>query len=260
MKNICKSSEPPELEKYKEKFLGEFKRWKTLAKARSQLKKDVKDAIRTNLEIDQKGLCAYCEINLHEQDCSVDHFIPCEQSTQAKNYDLAWLNMLVTCRGGLQNITISEENYGRRNSQPPNNFCCCNAAKGNFMPDGRLLNPLDLPTLRLFTVSSLDGEVRPDEIACRLAEVSIEYAQFTIEKLGLNVQRLKNERLRKVKEIEEEREILDDGIISKIDLDKKIAQMFFRDGTKNWPPFFTTIRSILGEGAEQHLKEISYSG
>lgn len=260
MKNICKSSEPPELEKYKEKFSGEFKRWKTLAKARSQLKKDVKDAIRTNLEIDQKGLCAYCEINLHEQDCSVDHFIPCEQSTQAQNNDLAWLNMLVTCRGGLQNITISEENYGRRNSQPPNNFCCCNAAKGNFVPDGRLLNPLDLPTLRLFTVSSLTGEIKPDQKGCAKAGISIENAQFTINILNLNVARLQQQRLEIISEIIEIREKLSNDSISKTDLDKKVAEKLFRDGTGNWPPFFTTIRSFLKEGAEQHLKNISYLG
>jgi hypothetical protein len=39
-----------------------------------------------------------------------------------------------------------------------------------------------------------------------------------------------------------------------------VAEIYFGDGTKNWPRFFTTIRWVLKEGAEQHLKEISYSG
>jgi uncharacterized protein (TIGR02646 family) len=250
MKNIYKSTEPPELKEYRNRFSSVFQRWTNLKKNQKTL-----TAIHNTLAKDQKGLCAYCEIALHEENRSVEHFIPCHKSTKENNHDLDWLNMFAICRppGGLTENDL-------QSSQLPHNFPCCGLKKYDFVPDGRLLNPLNLQSVLLFTVSSLDGEIRPDEIACRLTGVSIEYAQFTIEKLGLNVQRLKNERLRKVKEIEEEREILDDGIISKIDLDKKIAQMFFRDGTKNWPPFFTTIRSILGEGAEQHLKEISYSG
>jgi hypothetical protein len=41
------------------------------------------------------------------------------------------------------------------------------------------------------SLSSLDGEIRPKENACKNAGIPIEDVQFTIQKLGLNVQRLK---------------------------------------------------------------------
>ncbi len=36
---------------------------------------------------DQKGLCAYCEMSIHENKGSVGHFIPRKQSIKENNYD-----------------------------------------------------------------------------------------------------------------------------------------------------------------------------
>ena len=74
--------------------------------------------------------------------------------------------------------------------------------------------------------------------------------------LELNVQRLKNLRLAVIDEIEKE---LDDETIDINDLEEKIAAEYFGNGTDNWPPFFTTLRWVLGAGAERHLINISYS-
>ncbi len=92
MKNICKSSEPTALKNYKGRFLTQFRRWNDLKKNHKTLK-----AIRHTLEKDQKGLCAYCEIELGENNRSVEHFIPCNQSTKENNYDLYWSNLLAVC-------------------------------------------------------------------------------------------------------------------------------------------------------------------
>jgi hypothetical protein len=43
-------------------------------------------------------------------------------------------------------------------------------------------------------------------------------------------------------------------------LKKQIASERFGNGNKDWSAFFTTIRWILGEGAEKHLTTISYLG
>ena len=134
---------------------------------------------------------------------------------------------------------------------------CCGQKKGGFIPDVRLLNPLNLPTLRLFKFSSKDGEIRPDEIACLTSGIPIENVQFTIDTLELNVQRLKDQRLAVIDEIEKE---LDDETIDINDLEEKVAAEYFGNGTGNWPRFFTTIRWVLGAGAERHLMNISYSG
>jgi uncharacterized protein (TIGR02646 family) len=250
MKRVLKSTEPPELEKYKQRYSSQFRKWKDLKK-----NTETYNAVRNTLVKDQKGLCAYCEITLNEKNRSVEHFIPCNQSTKENNYDLDWSNMLAICcpPGGLTENDL-------KNLGLPHNFPCCGKSKNDFVSDGRLLNPLELSNLCLFRFNNEDGEIKPDETVCKQVGIPIENAHFTIETLGLNVQRLKDKRLVLIEEITEELDELDDGIIDPIDLDKKIAEMYFGDGTKNWPRFFTTIRWMLKEGAEQHLKEISYSG
>jgi uncharacterized protein (TIGR02646 family) len=227
-----------------------FSKWKDVKGNR-----ETYDAIRTTLLSDQKGLCAYCEMALTTENRSVEHFIPCEISTKEKNHDLDWSNMLAVCLdpGGLE----------KTNSQPikiEKSDFCCGKKKNNFVPDGRLLNPLELPVSRLFRFNSEDGRIEPDDMACQQIGIPLENLEFTIEMLNLNVTRLREKRLAVIETIIETLNELDDGIIDPIDLDRQVAEIYFGDGTKNWPRFFTTIRWVLKEGAEQHLKEISYSG
>ena len=79
-------------------------------------------------------------------------------------------------------------------SQLPHDFPCCGKKKDDFVPDGRLLNPLELSNLRLFHFNNEDGEIKPDETVCKKVGIPIESVHFTIEKLGLNVPRLKDRR------------------------------------------------------------------
>jgi uncharacterized protein (TIGR02646 family) len=247
MKNVRKSPEIEELKKYKNQYSSQFRRWKQLKK-----NKDTFDSIRDTLASDQKGLCAYCEMSLHENNRSVEHFIPCNQSTKENNHDLDWQNMLAICLppGGVKDDDL-------QNSNLPHNSPCCGKKKDGEIPDSRLLNPLTLPTSRLFKFSSEDGEIKPNEIACLKAGIPIENVQFTIDILALNVPRLKDQRLVVIDEINKE---LDDEMIDINDLEEKIAAEYFGNGTGNWPRFFTTIRWVLGAGAERHLINISYSG
>jgi uncharacterized protein (TIGR02646 family) len=247
VKNVLKSQEPEELKNYKKRFSSQFKRWNDLKKNKETL-----NAIRDTLASDQKGLCAYCEMSLHENNRSVEHFIPCRESTKENNHDLDWQNMLGICRppGGMKDEDLE-------NPQLLKDLPCCGQKKGGFIPDVRLLNPLNLPTLRLFKFSSKDGEIRPDKKACEDSGIPIENVQFTIDTLELNVQRLKDQRLAVIDEINKE---LDDESIDINDLEEKVAAEYFGNGTGNWPRFFTTIRWVLGAGAERHLMNISYSG
>ena len=247
MKKVLKSPEPEELKNYRNRFASQFKRWNDLKKNKETL-----NAIRDKLSSDQKGLCAYCEMSLHENNRSVEHFIPCRESAKENNHDLDWQNMLVICLppGGMKDEDLE-------NRQLLKDLPCCGKKKGGFIPDIRLLNPLNLPTLRLFIFSSLTGEIRPDKKACEDSGIPIENVQFTIDTLEPNVQRLKDQRLAVIDEINKE---LDDESIDINDLEEKVAAEYFGNGTGNWPRFFTTIRWVLGAGAERHLMNISYSG
>jgi uncharacterized protein (TIGR02646 family) len=246
MKKVLKSPEPEELKNYKKRYSSQFKRYADLKKNRAFEK------VRDTLASDQKGLCAYCEMSLHKNNRSVEHFIPCNESTKENNHDLDWQNMLAICLppGGMKDDDL-------KNPQLLKDLPCCGKKKGGFIPDIRLLNPLNLPTLRLFIFSSLTGEIRPDKKACEDSGIPIENVQFTIDTLELNVQRLKDQRLAVIDEINKE---LDDETIDINDLEEKIAAEYFGNGIDNWPRFFTTIRWVLGAGAERHLINISYSG
>jgi uncharacterized protein (TIGR02646 family) len=67
MKNVFKSSEPEEIQKYKKKNAAESNKWKSFRRTGSY------NSVRETLIKDQKGLCAYCEIDLHPQDRCVEH-------------------------------------------------------------------------------------------------------------------------------------------------------------------------------------------
>ncbi|ELS32809.1 hypothetical protein Pse7429DRAFT_2014 [Pseudanabaena biceps PCC 7429] len=192
---------------------------------------------------------------IHEKLYSVEHFMPCEQSTPEVNHDLDWQNMLAICRPP---GAITEDDLAK--SELPHNSPCCGKAKDNLIPSDRLLNPLNLTTSRIFRFRSEDGEIFPDEIACKQVGIPIEYAEFTIETLRLNVQRLKAQRLAVIDEINRELDERDDGLVDPTSLEQQIASEHFGNGEKNYPRFFTTIRWILGESAEKHLTTISYLG
>ncbi|ADI62814.1 carboxymuconolactone decarboxylase family protein [Trichormus azollae] len=135
-------------------------------------------------------------------------------------------------------------------SKLPHDSPCCGKKKDDFIPDSRLLNPLTLPTSSLFKFSSKDGEIRANETACIAAGIPVKNVQFTIDKLGLNIPRLKDQRLVVIDKINKE---LDDETFDINDLEEKVAGEYFDDGTGNWPRFFTTLRWVLGAGAEGHL-------
>jgi len=255
MKKVLKSPEPEELRNYRNRYESQIKtpkQWKDLKKTR------VKNIIQGQLITDQKGICAYCETYIREKFCSVEHFIPCEQSkvnNYEENYDLDWQNMLAVC---IPPGAIEDENVD--NSQLPHKYPCCGKAKANFVPDGRFLNPLELPTSRLFRFKREDGEMLPDEANCEKEGIPIASVQFTIQTLGLNVERLKRLRLAVIKKIEEELNFYDDGIIDPTTIEKQVASEYFDNGKENYPRFFTTIRWALSKGAEDHLLDISYLG
>ena len=74
MKRVLKSTEPPEppeLEKYKQRYSSQFRKWKDLKK-----NTETYNAVRNTLVKDQKGLCVYCEMTLHEKNRSVERVYP----------------------------------------------------------------------------------------------------------------------------------------------------------------------------------------
>ena len=71
--------------------------------------------VKQQLTADQRGLCAYCEIDLHIHaqngldDFRVEHFHPKKPHNPPPNHALEWQNLLAVCTGGnIRDLEIRE--------------------------------------------------------------------------------------------------------------------------------------------------------
>ena len=256
MKNVLKSAEPEALAAYRERFIRQPtpRTWEEFKK--TQESKEVALQLRS----DQKGLCAYCEIDLTERDSSVEHFVPKSTSTKEQNWHLEWSNLLAVCLGGIHDVG-DEELPGYRKCLGGYREPSCGAKKLSAIPDPQTLNPLLLPAFpRLRRVANADGELQPDDTECAKAGVAPGDVTHTVLFLGLNCYRLCRNRLAVLQELEQD---LDDRFAANPDsktVEKEMATEMFGDGASDWPAFFTTYRSFFGVAAEEHLHEIGYTG
>jgi uncharacterized protein (TIGR02646 family) len=258
MKNVLKSAEPQVLTDYQKRFIKQ-----ALPRTWDQFRSNRKsDSVCEQLAVDQKGVCAYCEIDITERDRSVEHVIPKHTSTKGNNYHLSWPNLLIVCKGGLEaTATGAGEVPSYRQSLPPNVQPSCGAAKREKVPDGRLLNPLDLPSFpRLFRVNTLHGDIAPDPDECANANINVADADFTIGLLGLNCERLKANRLAVILQLEEDLQNLELQHQDLLANERVLARDYLGKGQPTWPAFFTTYRSFLGASADDHLRQIGYIG
>ncbi len=153
------------------------------------------------LTANQHGLCAYCEIQLRENDRQVEHFVPQTENT-SQALDVA--NLMAACTGG------SSRRFGpdRRLHDPDRHLAplrdnlSCGQAKGNKSVTDAI-DPRTLPEEPVFVVRS-DGRLEVADEACGTAGVRVDRATHTLEALGLNVERLWMARRRHWNDLAEE--------------------------------------------------------
>ena len=130
---------------------------------------------RSQCIMDQGGLCAYCEIGIHDNDplkCRVEHFHPKSDITNpGHNWALDWQNMLGVCNGG-SNPHVSDPNYHKK---PTSDNLSCDAYKDRMITEGKLpqqcegliLNPLQIGAIpSLFRIDKMTGFLYPDSVHC----------------------------------------------------------------------------------------------
>ena len=222
---------------------------------------------------DQKGLCAFCEIGIHDEAplrCRVEHFHPKSDNTAGHNWALDWQNMLGVCRGG-SNPYDPDPEY---NKKPTSDNLSCDAYKDQMIKEGKLpqqcegwiLNPLRLNAFpSLFRLDKMRGFLHPDPAHCA-AEPPIpnnqhatveDLVQHTIDMLNLNCDRLAQGRLRIIRAIEHDKKKQRQfGVTAQVGLNN-LAQQYFRI---QWPRFFTTVRLCLGPIADGYLNQIQFQG
>lgn len=267
MKHVFKGKEPATLSAYRTKLPNSS--W-------DQMKREAPQAYqgcRLQLIYDQHGLCAYCEIDIRDNDplkCQIEHFYPQAASSTNHNWALDWRNLLAVCNGGTRKENQDIGFY----LEPTDQNLSCDAHKNrmiqtNRLPercDGWILNPLQLAvTSSLFRLEMSTGRLLPDAVACEASQpwpnnqyASIEaLVQHSIDAFNLNCDRLTQARLRVIRDIERNKKRQREQGFNSHDGLANLARRYFRIV---WPGFFTTIRLCLGAGAESHLQAVNFQG
>lgn len=255
MKNIVKGSEPSLLLQYRQRSpLNNWKQFKNSTSRTDQVKKEITS--------NQGGICAYCEIDLKEADSNeksdfrVEHFHPKSDDTTSYNWHLDWQNLLGCCHGGSQRDVVDT---GKRFSSPDHS---CDVPKDKKNLTGKILNPLQLPAFPpVFSCNRTTGELNVSLVNCQAGGVSDVQASNTINELRLNADRLTTFRSAVLNELNDRLQAYSGAGMEVGAARRLLADQFLRKNQKgHWQPFFSAIRSYLGQDAEQHLQNIGYKG
>jgi uncharacterized protein (TIGR02646 family) len=228
---------------------------------------------RSELVNMQGGLCAYCEIDIRDNDplkCRVEHFHPKSDLPPPHNWALDWQNMFAVCNGGSYEYIGAAGFY----LEPMGQNLSCDARKDkmiqtNKLPaqcEGWILNPIQLTAFSmLFRLDKFTGQLLPNTASC-VAHTAIPNNQHaslealvknTIDMLNLNCERLTKSRLLVIRDIERNKKKQHQAGFDAQQGLGNLAQRYFQT---SWQAFFTTIRLCLGESAEVHLQSTQYKG
>lgn len=262
MKACLKGTIPTLLEQYQSK--NPSANWEQF---KNECQQGYKDA-QERLQLDQGNLCCYCEIDtkqglgIGKDDFRVEHFHPKKSATSNSSYNwaLAWQNMLGCCHGGSEKfVTDNETRFVQKHAERHSDVL-----KSEFVWDDEILNPLEIPAFPiLFHANRRDGSLSVHEDNCRDEGISLTKANNCLrpDKLNLNSDRLNALRKATLNALNEQiAATLSAGLtIEEAMLNLAKAELR-KDNKEHWPRFFTTIRSYLGKTAEDHLKNINYTG
>jgi len=256
LKYIEKSPEPESLNEY---LAGDVGTWEAFRDT------DVYKEVVNQLLMDQRGICAYCEVDLiiadgvGYSDLRVEHFHP--KSDNHPTWTFNWENLLLTCCGGNRDY-ISGDAEGRFTSPDHS----CDVPKGNKVLDGVILHPAqeeDLKTL-LFKYHS-DGRMEVSETCPKSKR---DQAHNTISELSLSPEMAKKGSKIATPRLVRMRSAFLSGLSEQVqilleqgnDIDKAmeaLAEILFpEDEAQNWTKFFSCARWYLGPAAEKSLADL----
>ncbi|MGZ8218670.1 retron system putative HNH endonuclease [Methylomagnum sp.] len=265
MKRIEKGMEPAKLMDYRN--ANPRSTWEQMRNDAASSGKDTYTEIKRTAVNDQGGLCAYCEADITNQTQQIEHFHPKSDNGGTHNWALDWNNLLAVCDGG-------SNPYSPAYLEPlPDNLSCDQhknylSQKGGLSAacEGWLLNALQLAAFpNLFAIHLGTGKLRANVEICASVPVfepnhcgdTAALVENTIRILNLNCDRLCQDRLRVIRSLEHAKKQLRQRGIPTNQALPSLTQHYFQ---RRWSPFFTVIRSYLGETAERHLESIGYQG
>lgn len=238
----------PEWREAMSRFLAEYppdmsirtetKRWELFKDEQQEAYK----AIRTALEQNQQGLCAFCETALSDTNRQIEHFIPKMLTSPLEEWTINFENYTLACKG-------NENRYHADYSDDPshNANLTCGARKGNLDPRGTICNPYELPDEPVFHAAYQEDGLKyePDEEVCLKHNIDPKLVKSTIDHLGLNspnlMRRRKNVWDSLLKEEEEIYKRYDNQSHTELD-DFKNAELSPAEGRL---PIFITLRKLF---------------
>lgn len=162
MKFIKKSGEPASFQQWKSQGNEDWEpTW-------DDLRSPEKPQLHDSLLREQGYICCYCQRRIFLEDSHIEHLKP---RTHYPELAIDYNNLLVSCQG-------------EREEPPPLPIHCGHYKKDWYDPK-LLVSPLEENCERYFTYTEL-GEIRPTSDP-KLQEA----AETTIEKLGLNIDKLR---------------------------------------------------------------------
>lgn len=214
---------------------------------------DAKRQLRDALSVNQHGLCAYCEINLHPVHREIEHVVPRSGAAHGgASRALDVTNMLACCRGNAPDTAASDvRNDPVRHRRPVKRHMSCGQAKADAF-DERFLDPRTLPALPSLVRVLPDGEIEADEDACSSVGMPIDRVEHTISALRLNVLRLKDGRASRIDRLRARLDRYRDDVDAWRDAAR--AELL-PDESNALQRFFTTARSYFGDLGEEVLAE-----
>ena len=247
MKRVEKSAEPQSLADFRVKCPNAT--WEQMRRDALEKGQQAYADCRSQTGADQRGLCAYCEIRLNEDQphkCRVEHIHPKSDDSSGHNWHLDWQNLLSVCNGG--------ETEGCAETPLPDNLSCDAHKKDSHLA----VSPLDIPAFpNVFAFDKANWHLHAAPDACALAALDADKLERSVETLNLNCLRLARLRREVLFDIERRKKILRSLGYTARDAAPKLTSGYFRT---QWPEFFTTIRCCLGPDAEEYLHSINYRG
>ncbi|MGU3661829.1 hypothetical protein [Methylobacterium fujisawaense] len=228
------------------------------------------DELCIELNIRQRGLCAFCELNFvttaQTPAREVEHWRPKSLDVPPSVvYTFGIDNLQLGCLGGSQRHPVAD--VDRTGDPPPGPNRSCGAWKGNANPDDGVsgilpYRPQEIPeSPAMFSVDT-DGLLRPIP-NCAEFNLNSDRLWATIDFLGLNCTRLKLAR-KKIRDsldaaLTEYLEIeIESG--AEADSDKQFSSALLKlvqdtapDRAENLPQFITTIRAFFGHAFDNVL-------
>lgn len=234
---------PPRLAAYREEK-PDVHDWETFRNEERGGYQELLEALVRN----QNNLCCYCEIDLIENDQSIEHFLPKSDERYA-HLALAVENLMASCGGGSLPHYFDPEDERIRTPDPdrfrrplPDNLSCDRRKADDSPEDKAILDPTELPLATpVYVVASLSGKLSVHGEGCLRSEIDVSIAAQTIDLLGLNCPRLVEARRDHFRALEEEYDTVDDPAL-------RLAfarAVLTPDGDGRLERFFTTNRSYF---------------